>query len=143
MLGVLTALVLIGFEALSTGFPEDPAGVEIIDRAFCRKTGAAGEAVMYFRMYNSGSQGIIEVFRYGTDVRDESWDLVYSWKPQYDQSEMLVFQPVAVITLQENGDILLISWTSRVFLEYTEGIGALYLEYDFNSGEVADPFFSD
>ena len=143
MLGVLAAAMLTGFGAVSTGFPEDPAGIEIIDRAFYRSFTETGEAVMYFRMYNSRGRGIIEIFRYGTDEQDEGWDLVCSWKPQFEPGESVLFQPVAVITLQANENTMLVSWMNRVFLEYCEGVGAMYLEYDLDSGEVVNDFFSD
>ena len=142
LIGALMILLTCS-AAATTAFPPDDYGMEVIDRAFCRSFLETGEAILYLRMYNSEGGGTIEMFKYSEDHGNEGWDQVFVWEPSYGPDEPVTFQPVSVITLQEDGGLLTVSWTGMVVLEYIEGLGGFYLEYDLNTGEISRDIMYD
>ncbi|MCD4700924.1 MAG: hypothetical protein K8S24_03610 [Candidatus Aegiribacteria sp.] len=126
--------------AVENGFPDDPAGVEIIDRAYFRDLSVLDGAVLYMRLFNDEDQGTVELFSGTPDGYSYSWDLIYSWQPQYDDNDPCTFLPVCVISLQPGGKSLLITWVGILFTEYIEGMGSFYLEYNLVSGEIDESF---
>ncbi len=128
--------------AVDNGFPDDPAGVEIIDRAYYRDFSVQNGALLYLRLFNDGDQGTVELFSGITNGREYIWDLVYSWQPRLYGDTPYTFLPVSVISLQTGSNSLLVTWIDILFTEYHEGMGSFYLEYNFESGEI-DEFWSD
>lgn len=128
--------------AADNGFPDDPAGVEIIDRAYYRDFSVQDGVLLYLRLFNEGEQGTVELFSGTSNDREYIWDLVYSWQPRLYDGSSHAFLPVCVISLQPGSSSLLVTWIDILFTEYQEGIGSFYLEYNFESGEI-DEFWSD
>lgn len=122
--------------AVDYGFPDDPAGVEIIDRAYYRDFSTLDGALLYMRLFNDGDQGTVELFNGISDGLEYNWELVYSWQPRFCDDHDYAFLPVCVISLQPGSNSLLITWIERLYTEYREGIGSLYLEYNFENGEI-------
>ena len=128
--------------AVDNGFPDDPAGVEIIDRAYYRDISVQDGVLLYFRLFNDGEQGTVELFRGTSNGQEYSWELIYSWQPSLYDDTPYTFLPVCVISLQTGSNSLLVTWIGILFTEYHEGLGSLYLEYDFESG-IIDEFWMD
>lgn len=128
--------------AVENGFPDDPTGVEIIDRAYFRDMSVLDGAVLYMRLFNDEDQGTIELFRGTPDGYSYSWDLIYSWQPRFSEDAFLTFLPVCVISLQPGSKSLLITWVGLLFSEYIEGMASFYLEYNLESGEINE-YWSD
>jgi hypothetical protein len=128
--------------AVDNGFPDDPAGVEIIDRAFYRDYYVQDGVLLYLRLFNEGDQGTVELFSGIPDDQVYVWELIYSWQPVLYDDAPITFLPVCMISLQPDISRLLITWIDVLFVEYHEGIGSLYLEYNFETGEI-DEFWSD
>ncbi|MCD4775758.1 MAG: hypothetical protein K8S15_06865 [Candidatus Aegiribacteria sp.] len=128
--------------AIGNGFPDDPAGVEIIDRAYYRDFSTLDGALLYMRLFNDGDQGTVELFRGISDGLEYNWELVYSWQPRFNGDDAYTFLPVCVISLQPGSNSLLITWIEILFTEYCEGIASLYLEYNLENGEI-DEFWVD
>lgn len=126
--------------AADNGFPDDPEGVEIIDRAYYRGFFVQDEVVLYLRLFNDGEQGTIEMFNGTPNGMEYSWELIYSWQPRSYDDSPLTFRPVCVISIQPNSNSLHITWVQMLFTEYIEGLGSLYLEYDFESGDIGELF---
>ena len=126
--------------AVDNGFPDDPAGVEIIDRAYYRDNAVQGEILLYFRLFNNGEQGTIELFSGTANGWEYNWELIYSWQPKSYDDTPYTFQPVSVISLQTSSNSLLVTWIERLFTEYYEGMGSLYLEYHLESGDIDESF---
>ncbi len=128
--------------AVDNGFPDDPAGVEIIDRAYYRDFSVLDGELLYFRLFNEEDRGTIELFSGTPSGQVYTWELIYSWQPELYGGTPYTFLPVSVISLQSCGSTLLVTWLDVLFTEYHEGIGSLYLEYYFETGEI-DEFWSD
>lgn len=138
---VLVAMCLVSLAgAVDTGFPADPDGVDVIDRAYYRDFTDRGEVLLYIRLFNHGSQGTVELFN-GTPA-DEGynykWESIYSWQPALYDGSPLTFDQVSIISIQSCDNLLLITWIDRLYSEYIEGLGSLYLEYDPESGEIGE-----
>ena len=123
--------------AVDHGFPDDPAGIEIIDRAYYRDFSRLDGAHLYLRLFNDGDQGTVELFNGISDGNEYKWELIYSWQPGFCD-DAYAFLPVCVISLQPCGNSLLITWIERLYTEYQEGIVSLYLEYDLENGEISE-----
>lgn len=128
--------------AVDNGFPDDPAGVEIIDRAFYRDYYVQDGVLLYLRLFNDGDRGTVELFSGTGGGQAYAWELIYSWQPELYDDTPYTFLPVSVISLQSCGSTLLVTWLDVLFTEYHEGIGSFYLEYNFETGET-DEFWSD
>ncbi|MCK5115265.1 MAG: hypothetical protein KAR44_01615 [Candidatus Aegiribacteria sp.] len=128
--------------AVDNGFPDDPAGVEIIDRAYYRDPYVQDGVHHYFRLFNDGDQGTVELFSGTSNGQEYIWDCVYTWQPKLYTDKPFAFLPVCVISLQPGNSSLLVTWIQRLFTESHEGIGSLYLEYNLESG-VIDEFWID
>jgi hypothetical protein len=124
--------------AIEIRFPEDPSGIEIIDRAYFRGV----TELLYLRLFNNGDQGTIELFNGTSDDAGYNWELIYSWQPCMYNGSPFTFGQVSVISIQSNDDSFLITWIDRLYSEYIEGLGSLYLEYNLESGEINE-LFSD
>ena len=128
--------------AVDYGFPDDPEGVEIIDRAYYRDFFVQDEVLLYLRLFNDGEQGTVDMFNGTPDGPEYSWELIYSWQPKSYDDNPLTFLPVCVISLQTGSNSLLVTWIDMLFTEYHEGLGSLYLEYNFESGDIGE-FYLD
>ncbi|RKZ10001.1 hypothetical protein DRQ25_04530 [Candidatus Fermentibacteria bacterium] len=128
--------------AVDNGFPDDPAGVEIIDRAFCNDFSFPYGVLLYLRLFNEEDRGTVELFSGTPNGQVYTWELIYSWQPELYGGTPYTFLPVSVISLQSCGSTLLVTWLGVLFTEYHEGIGSFYLEYNFETGET-DEFWSD
>ncbi len=128
--------------AVDNGFPDDPAGVEIIDRAYYRDYSVLDGELLYLRLFNEGDRGTVELFSGTPSGQAYAWELIYSWQPELYDGSPYTFLPVSVISLQPGGTTLFVTWIDVLFTEYHEGIGSLYLEYNFETGEI-DEFWSD
>ncbi|MCK4806989.1 MAG: hypothetical protein KAT09_05050 [Candidatus Aegiribacteria sp.] len=128
--------------AVENGFPDDPAGVEIIDRAYFRDMSVLDGAVLYMRLFNDEDQGTVELFSGTPDGLVYNWELIYSWQPRFSEDAFLTFRPVCVISLQPGSNSLLITWVQILFTEYIEGMASFYLEYNLESGEISE-FWTD
>lgn len=132
---LLAALILVSVTSANSSFPEDPADVEIIDRAYCN---FSQEASFYIRMFNTEGQGIIELLK-GTFSQGEwKWTLLYSWQPALYSGSPRTFESVTLLSVYLSSDCLFITWIDRLNYEYQEGLGSLYLQYDPNSGELEE-----
>jgi|GEM_PF-1826919 len=129
--------------AVDSGFPDDPAGIEVIDRAYYRDISVQenGE-LLYFRLFNEGVRGTVELFSGTPSGQVYTWEPIYSWNPELYDDTPYTFLPVSVISLQPRGSTILITWIDVLFTEYHEGLGSLYLEYNFETGEIEE-FWSD
>ncbi len=92
------------------------------------------------RLFNNGDQGTIELFNGTSDDAGYNWELIYSWQPYMYNGSPYTFGQVSVISIQSNDDYLLITWVDRLYSEYIEGLGSLYLEYNLESGEINELF---
>ncbi len=128
--------------AVDNGFPDDPAGVEIIDRAYYRDFSLPDGELLYLRLFNEGALGTVELFSGTASGQAYIWELIYSWQPELYDGSPYTFLPVSVISLQSCGSTLLVTWLDVLFTEYHEGIGSFYLEYNFETGET-DEFWID
>ena len=128
--------------AVDNGFPDDPAGVEIIDRAYYRDLYVQDGVLLYFRLFNDGDQGIVELFSGTSNGQEYIWERVYTWQPELYTDMPYAFLPVCVISLQPGNNSLLITWIQRLFTESHEGLGSLYLQYNLESGDI-DEFWID
>jgi len=128
--------------AVDSGFPDDPAGVAIIDRAYYRDISVQDGELLYFRLFNEGVRGTVELFSGTSSGQEYTWELIYSWQPELYDDTPYTFLPVSVISLQPGGSAILITWIDVLFTEYHEGLGSLYLEYNFETGEIEE-FWSD
>lgn len=136
---ILSAICIVSAAgAVEILFPEDPSGIEIIDRAYFR----GATELLYLRLFNNGDQGTIELFNGTSDDAGYNWELIYSWQPGMYNGLPCTFGQVSVISIQSNDDRFLITWTDRLYSGYTEGLGTLYLEYNLESGEINE-LFSD
>ena len=63
--------------AVDNGFPGDPVGVEIIDRAYYRDHSVLDGELLYIRLFNEGDRGTVELFN-GTHSEKESGGLKHS-----------------------------------------------------------------
>lgn len=122
--------------AVDNGFPDDPAGVEIIDRAYYRDISVQDGVLLYFRLFNDADQGTVELFSGTSNGREYDWELIYSWQPRLYGDTPYAFLPVCVISLQTTSNSLLATWIDKLFTESHEGLGTLYLEYCLESGDI-------
>jgi len=128
--------------AVDNGFPDDPAGIEIIDRAYYRDLSVQDGELLYLRLFNDGEQGTVELLSGTSNGQEYIWELVYSWQPRLYGDTPHAFLPVCVISLQTGSNSLLITWIDILFTESHEGLGSLYLEYNLESGDI-DEFWLD
>ncbi|MCD4708002.1 MAG: hypothetical protein K8S62_09715 [Candidatus Sabulitectum sp.] len=136
---VFVAMCLVSLAgAVGTGFPEDPAGVDVIDRAYYRGFTDGGEVLLYIRLFNNGNQGTVELLNGTPADGGYKWELIYSWQPALYDGSPLTLDQVSVISVQSCDNRLLITWIDRLYSEYIEGLGSLYLEYDLESGEIGE-----
>ena len=126
--------------AIENGFPDDPAGVEVIDRAFIKEISALDGEVLYMRLFNDEDQGTVELFRGTPEQYRYSWEMIYSWQPRLYGDDPYKFLPVCVISIQTDGNPIRITWVQALFTEYIEGLGTLYLEYNLESGEISESY---
>jgi len=134
LLVIFTVLCLVSFAgAADSGFPGDPDGIEVIDKAYYN---FSEEAIFYFRLFNDEEQGTVELLK-GTLVHGEwEWTLLYTWQPELYNGSPVTFRSVTELSVQLWTGHLLITWTDRQNYEYHEGLASLYLQYDLNSGEA-------
>lgn len=125
-----------------TRFPEDPPGVEVIDRAFFRGVVDGEEYVVYLIMYDQENRGVLDVVSGTLSSGNYLWETEFSWKPLDILSEPVRFDPRSVIDMQLSGSSLIITWLDRLSSAYVEGAASQYLEYDLQSGSVVE-FWSD
>ncbi len=125
-----------------TGFPEDPAGVDVIDRAFFRGIVDGEEYVVYLIIYDQDNRGTLDVVSGTLSSGSYLWETVFSWKPLNILSEPVRFDPRSVIDMQVSGSSLIITWLDRLSSTYVEGAATQYLEFDLPSGSAAE-FWSD
>ncbi len=123
-------------------FPEDPPGVDVIDRAFFREIVDGEEYVVYLIMYNQNDLGTLDVISGTLSSGSYLWETVFSWKPLGILSEPVRFDPGSVIDMQLSGSSLIITWLDKFNSTYVEGAASLYLEYDLQSGS-AEEVWSD
>lgn len=135
-------VVVTSVMASYSRFPEDPPGVEVIDRAFFSGVGDGEEYVVYLIIYDQDNRGTLDVVSGTLSSGSYVWETVYSWMPLNCHSEPVRFEPLSVIDVQVSGSSLIIIWLDRLSSAYVEGIAAQYLEYDLQSGSVAE-FWSD
>ena len=128
--------------AVDNGFPDDPAGIEIIDRAYYRDISVQDGELLYLRLFNDGEQGTIELFSGTSNGQEYIWELIYSWQPRLYGDTPHAFHPVCVISLQTGSNSLLVTWIDILFTESHEGLGSLHLEYNLESGDI-DEFWID
>jgi len=128
--------------AVDNGFPDDPTGIEIIDRAYYRDISALDGELLYLRLFNDDEQGTVELFSGTSNGQEYTWELVYSWQPRLYGDTPHTFHPVCVISLQTGSNSLLVTWIDILFTESHEGLGSLYLEYNLESGDI-DEFWID
>ncbi len=132
---LLAALILVSVTSANSSFPEDPAGVQIIDRAYHNFW---GETVIYMRLFNDEEQGTVELLK-GIFVHGEwKWTLLYTWQPTLYNGSPRTFESVTLLSVHLDSDCLFITWIDRLNYEYHEGLGSLYLQYDPNSGELEE-----
>jgi len=142
IIAIIVCLVSVA-GAIDNGFPDDPTGVEVIDRAYFKDISVLDGAVLYMRLFNDEDQGTIELFSGTPEGYQYNWELIYSWQPGLYGDDPYKFRPVCVISLQTDGNPIRITWVEALFTEYIEGLGSLYLEYDLESGEISEPYFVD
>ncbi len=136
LLVIFAVLCLASFAgAADSSFPEDPAGVEIIDRAYHK---FSQETVIYMRLFNDGEQGTVELLKGNFSSGEGKWTLLYTWQPTLYNGSPQTFESVALLSVQLWSDCLLITWIERLNFEYHEGLGSLYLQYDPDSGVVGE-----
>ncbi|MCK5036016.1 MAG: hypothetical protein KAS73_09010 [Candidatus Sabulitectum sp.] len=133
---IFTILCIVSFAgAADSSFPEDPAGVEIIDRAYHN---FSQETVIYIRLFNHGEQGTVELLKGNFSSGEAEWALLYSWQPTLYNGSPQTFESVTLLNVQLWSDCLLITWIDGLNFEYHEGLASLYLKFDPNSGEVGE-----
>ena len=135
-------VVVTSVMASYTRFPEDPPGVDVIDRAFFREVVDGEEYVVYLIMYDQENRGVLDVVGGTLSSGSYLWETVFSWKPLDILSEPIRFDPRSVIDMQVSGSSLIITWMDRLSSAYVEGAASQYLEYDLQSGS-AEEFWSD
>ena len=128
--------------AVDNGFPDDPTGIEIIDRAYYKDISVQDGELLYLRLFNDDEQGTVELFSGTSNGQEYIWELVYSWQPRLYGDIPHAFLPVCVISLQKGSNSLLVTWIDILFTESHEGLGSLYLEYNLESGDI-DEFWLD
>ncbi len=138
-IAIVVSLVSVA-GAIDNGFPDDPTGVEIIDRAYFRDVSALNGEVLYLRLFNDEDQGTVELFSGTPEECSYNWELIYSWQPRLYGNDPYKFLPVCVIHLQDDNNSLRITWVQALFAEYIEGLGSFYLEYNLESGEISESF---
>lgn len=131
-----TILCIVSFAgAADSSFPEDPSGIDIIDRAYHN---FRGETVIYMRLFNDGEQGTIELLNGNFSCGEAKWTSLYTWQPTLYNGSPQTFESVTLLSVQLWSDCLLITWIDRLNFEYHEGLASLYLQYDPNSGEIEE-----
>jgi hypothetical protein len=114
-------------------FPDDPPGVDVIDRAFFRDTVEGKEYTVYLIIYNQGNQGTLDI-RSGTmSSGGYLWKNVCSWQPANFEFGPILFDPLSVISLQQSGASLIITWVDKLSSSYVEGLASLYLDYNLQT----------
>lgn len=131
-------VVVTSVMASFSRFPEDPPGVDVIDRAFFRGVVDGEEYVVYLIMYDHDNRGTLDVIRGTLSSGSYLWENVFSWKPLDILSEPVRFDPRSVIDVQVSGSSLLITWLDRLSSTYVEGAATQYLEFDLPSGSAAE-----
>ncbi|MCK5841718.1 MAG: hypothetical protein KAH31_06105 [Candidatus Sabulitectum sp.] len=136
LLIIFTILCIVSFAgAADFSFPEDPAGIDVIDRAYYA---FSEENVIYMRLFNHGEQGTVELLKGTFSSGEAEWTLLYTWQPTLYNGSPQTFESVTILSVQLWSGSLLITWIDRLNFEYHEGLASLYLQYDPNSGEVEE-----
>lgn len=122
----------LALAAAAAEFPADPAGIDVIDRAFLRTYAGEEEHVFYLCMMNSEEGGVITI----QELQGDRWETVCSWHPENMLGEPVVFGGTGVLSVQEAGGSLLVTWIDRI--SSYEGMAALYLDYGILQGQWQD-----
>jgi len=93
-------------------------------------------------MYNRGDQGTLEVISGTVSSENYAWETVFSWQPVNFESDPVLFDTRSVISLQQSGASLMITWVDRPSSTYIEGIATQYLDCNLQS-KVFEEFWSD
>lgn len=126
---IMQVVAVLACAAYSSVFPEDPAGVDVIDREFLRAYVDGEEYVLYITLFNSEGRGNVRIEEY----RNGEWETVCICNPRNLDDEFMVFSPVTVLSIHDRGETLQVSWMDRV--EYHEGMVSFYIMYDYALGE--------
>jgi hypothetical protein len=126
MIPVVAVLVCV---ASASVFPDDPSGVDVIDRAFLRVYPEEEELDLYITLFNSEGRGTVKIDEY----RNGEWETVCTWNPRNLGDEFMVFHPIAVLSIFDPGGIVQVSWIDRV--DCPEGMVSFYIQYDYVTGE--------
>ena len=122
---LILVVVVSSLMASYTGFPEDPPGADVIDRAFFRGVVDGEEYVVYLVMYDKDNRGTLDVVSGTLSSGSYLWETVFSWKPLDILSEPVRFDPRSVIDVQVSGSSLIITWLDRLSCQGTSSFPQL------------------
>ncbi len=111
---LIIPIIIVLTCAVAADFPEDPSGVDVIDRAFERIFYEGEQLALYFTLFNSEGRGTVKIdeFRYG------EWETVYIWNPRGLDDEFMVFNPISMLSIYGH-----------------EGLVSFYLKFNFTLDE--------
>lgn len=125
----LSALVFLAWVSVASVFPQDPAGVDVIDRAIFRTYQDGEELVLYITLFNHEEIGTIKIDEY----LDGEWETVCIWNPKNLGDEFMLFDLISVLSIFDLGGTVQVSWIDSI--GYQEGMVSFYILYDYVLGE--------
>ena len=129
---ILLVVAFLACVAVASGFPEDPSGVDVIDRASFSAYPDGEELYLYITLFNYEGRATVKIYEY----RNGEWETVCSCNPRNLGDEFMVFDPITVLSIYDRGGNIQVSWTDTA--EHHEGMVSFYVLYDYVLREWED-----
>ncbi len=130
---ILPVVAFLTCVAFASGFPEDPSGVDVIDRESFSAYPGGEELYLYITLFNLEGRATVKIDEY----RNGEWKTVCSCNPRNLDDEFMVFDPITVLSIHDRGGNIQVSWTDAIE-EPHEGLVSFYVLFDYVLGECED-----
>ena len=101
----LPALAFLAWVSVASVFPQDPAGVDVIDRAIFMTYTDGEELVLYITLFDHEEIGTIKIDEY----HDGVWETVCMWNPKNFGDEFMLFDLISVLSICDLGGTVQVS----------------------------------